>query len=359
MFEHSPRLTLPYIRPAQAQKHVTHNQAIRQIDGLIHMSVASDALSTPPTEQVEGTCYLVPPTAQDGWQGWAHHVAIWQDAAWMFLTPKTGWRLFVSDQKKLMVYHGSAWVVLADANPHHSLEALSIQATTTATQRLAVQSHTILWTSISQSDDATGGIVHVLNKNAASQDNGLVFQNNYKPHLSMGCFGSNDFKISRIDEAGAHQDSLTLDSQSGILSSPTLPRFNAVLNYDYPLKENVWQRVPVNESKYNDQLCFDAEANQFRAPSAGTYFFSANVFLNNTDAVEQSCQIRFDCPLEGERASSLRVLSDLKSHSSATLSTQSLASLEEGDTVALQAQCAQTGATLLAGATGFLGFKIG
>ena len=116
---------------------------------------------------------------------------------------------------------------------------------------------------------------------------------------------------------------------------------------------------PVNESKYNDQLCFDAEANQFRAPSAGTYFFSANVFLNNTDAVEQSCQIRFDCPLEGERASSLRVLSDLKSHSSATLSTQSLASLEEGDTVALQAQCAQTGATLLAGATGLLGFKIG
>ena len=26
----SPRLTLPYIQPAQAQKHVTHNQAIRQ-----------------------------------------------------------------------------------------------------------------------------------------------------------------------------------------------------------------------------------------------------------------------------------------------------------------------------------------
>ncbi|MBT7415561.1 MAG: DUF2793 domain-containing protein [Rhodobacteraceae bacterium] len=100
MFEHSPRLTLPYIQPAQAQKHVTHNQAIRQIDGLIHMSVVSDALSTPPTEQKEGTCYLVPPNAQDGWQGWAHHVAIWQDAAWMFLTPKTGWRLFVSDQQK-------------------------------------------------------------------------------------------------------------------------------------------------------------------------------------------------------------------------------------------------------------------
>ena len=206
-----------------------------------------------------------------------------------------------------MVYLGSAWVILADANPHHSLEALSIHATTTETQRLVVQSHTILWTSISQSDDAASGVIHILNKNAESQDNGLVFQNNYKPHLSMGCFGSNDFKISRIDEAGKHQDSLTLDSQSGILSSPTLPRFDAVQNYDYPLQEAIWQRVPVNESKYNDQLCFDAEANQFRAPSAGTYFFSENVFLNNKDAVEKSCQIRFDDALEGERSPSLRV----------------------------------------------------
>ena len=161
-----------------------------------------------------------------------------------------------------------------------------------------------------------------------------------------------------LGKAAASEDG-SGNTVSGCGAASVTPGFNAVLNYDYPLEENVWQRVPVNESKYNDQLCFDAEANQFRAPSAGTYFFSANVFLNNTDAVEQSCQIRFDCPLEGEKASSLRVLPDLKSHSSAMLSTQSLASLKEGDTVALQAQYAQIGATLLAGATGFLGFKIG
>ena len=54
------------------------------------MSVVSDALSTAPTEQVAATCYLVSPNAQDGWQGWTHLIAIWQDATWMFLTPKTG-----------------------------------------------------------------------------------------------------------------------------------------------------------------------------------------------------------------------------------------------------------------------------
>ena len=96
----------------------------------------------------------------------------------------------------------------------------------------------------------------------------------------------------------------------------------------------------------------------FARPALEPISFQQN-FLNKTGAVEQTCQIRFDDALEGERSPSLRVLPDLKSHASATLSTQSLAYLEEGDTLALQAQCAQPGATLLAGATGFLGFKIG
>jgi hypothetical protein len=103
-----------------------------------------------------------------------------------------------------------------------------------------------------------------------------------------------------LGKAAASEDG-SGNTVSGCGAASVTPGFNAVLNYDYPLEENVWQRVPVNESKYNDQLCFDAEANQFRAPSAGTYFFSANVFLNNTDAVEQSCQIRLTARLRGKK----------------------------------------------------------
>lgn len=35
----SPRLTLPYLMPNQAQKHVTHNEALRQLDVLVQLAV--------------------------------------------------------------------------------------------------------------------------------------------------------------------------------------------------------------------------------------------------------------------------------------------------------------------------------
>lgn len=37
-------LNLPYILPSQAQKHVTHNEAIRALDAMLHLAVLSRAI---------------------------------------------------------------------------------------------------------------------------------------------------------------------------------------------------------------------------------------------------------------------------------------------------------------------------
>ncbi len=37
--EQSANLQLPYIMPSQAQKHVTHNEAIRTLDALVQLAV--------------------------------------------------------------------------------------------------------------------------------------------------------------------------------------------------------------------------------------------------------------------------------------------------------------------------------
>ena len=39
MADISPHLLLPYILAAQAQKHVTHNEAIRLLDAVVQLSV--------------------------------------------------------------------------------------------------------------------------------------------------------------------------------------------------------------------------------------------------------------------------------------------------------------------------------
>ena len=53
------KLNLPYILPAQAQKHVTHNEALKVLDTLIHLSVVSDVLSQAPANPAAGDRYLV------------------------------------------------------------------------------------------------------------------------------------------------------------------------------------------------------------------------------------------------------------------------------------------------------------
>jgi hypothetical protein len=47
--EQSPNLGLPYIMAAQAQKHVTHNEAIRSLDVLVQLSVVDRDLNGPPS----------------------------------------------------------------------------------------------------------------------------------------------------------------------------------------------------------------------------------------------------------------------------------------------------------------------
>ncbi|MBS2268064.1 DUF2793 domain-containing protein, partial [Salmonella enterica subsp. enterica serovar Typhimurium] len=55
--DQTPNLQLPYIAPSQAQKHVTHNEAIRALDALVQLCVASRTLKEPPAEPREGNRY--------------------------------------------------------------------------------------------------------------------------------------------------------------------------------------------------------------------------------------------------------------------------------------------------------------
>ncbi|MGC4023892.1 MAG: DUF2793 domain-containing protein [Mesorhizobium sp.] len=57
--EETSNLALPYILPSQAQKHVTHNEALRRLDALVQLAVVSRATGTPPASPTEGDRYIV------------------------------------------------------------------------------------------------------------------------------------------------------------------------------------------------------------------------------------------------------------------------------------------------------------
>lgn len=106
------RLLLPYILAAQAQKHVTHNEALRRLDGLINLTVADQTRTTPPASPAEGQAHLVAASASGLWEGWSGDIAVWTDGAWLRLPAQPGWRLWVIDEDVMLVRVGPDWIPL-------------------------------------------------------------------------------------------------------------------------------------------------------------------------------------------------------------------------------------------------------
>src|SRR5438876_1936649 len=113
--DNSPNLTLPYIIAAQAQKHVTHNEAIRALDALVQLMVLDKDLASPPGSPADGDRYIVASSPTGAWAGQAGKVAAYQDGAWAFFTPREGWLAWVADEDKLYFHDGSAWAVVTVA----------------------------------------------------------------------------------------------------------------------------------------------------------------------------------------------------------------------------------------------------
>ncbi len=105
----STHLLLPYLLAAQAQKHVTVNEALRLLDGLVQLAVLDRDLTAPPGAPAEGDRYIVAGAATGAWTGWDGSVAYWVDGAWMRLVPRPGWRAWVEDEAALVIWTGAAW----------------------------------------------------------------------------------------------------------------------------------------------------------------------------------------------------------------------------------------------------------
>lgn len=127
----STHLALPFLEAAQAQKHVTVNEALRRLDALLHLSVISRSLPTPPETSEEGARYIVAAAPDGAWTGQAGKLAAFIDGAWMFFTPREGWRAWDETAAELLVYSDGAWSVpqgggASPSSPHGATTRMSI-----------------------------------------------------------------------------------------------------------------------------------------------------------------------------------------------------------------------------------------
>ncbi len=87
MSQNSPRLNLPFLQPSQAQKHVTHNEALRQLDIVTQLTVVSTNATIPPAASDQGEIHALGNAPTGEWSGQAGSLAVWLDNAWHFVSP--------------------------------------------------------------------------------------------------------------------------------------------------------------------------------------------------------------------------------------------------------------------------------
>jgi hypothetical protein len=218
----STNLALPYIEAAQAQKHVTHNDALSLLDALVQLAVIDRDLATPPGSPSNGQRYIVAATPTGAWVGHVGHVAAWQDGAWLFTTPLAGFLAYVVDEAAFLMWNGSAWTDFgATITALQNLTRLGLGTTADATNPFTAKLNNALWVAKTVAEGGDGNLRYKLSKESAAKTLSLLFQNNFSGRAEVGLTGDDDFHFKVSPDGAAWFEALTIDRASGRVSFPS------------------------------------------------------------------------------------------------------------------------------------------
>ncbi len=210
----TPLLGLPILDAAQAQKHVTHNEALLLLDAAVHLSVVSRAIAVPPPTPAEAERYLVAAAPTGAWAGQAGKLAIAQAGAWVFVTPRTGWRAWIVDEEQFLIYDGALWRGMPPPDELANLDLVGVNTTADAGNRLAVSSPAVLF--------SHAGDDHRLkiNKQAGPNTASLLYQTNFSGRAEMGLAGDDDFRLKVSADGATWNDAVVIDRATGAVAFP-------------------------------------------------------------------------------------------------------------------------------------------
>jgi hypothetical protein len=212
MSDDTPLLSLPLLLPAQAQKHVTHNEALRLLDLLVHLAVIDRIRTAPPAQPAEGDRHIVAAPATGLWEGQEGKVAAFWGGTWAFLTPRAGWLARVLSESTTLAHDGTAWV--AAQIPPETLPRLGIATTADAVNRLSLSSPASLF------DHAGAGHQIKVNKATPPDTASLLFQTAYSGRAELGLTGNDSLAIKVSGNGSTFATALTADPASGSVTLP-------------------------------------------------------------------------------------------------------------------------------------------
>lgn len=223
MPDQTPNLALPWLMPAQAQKHVTVNEALGRLDALVQTSVESRSVMAEPTAPLEGQAWLMPQGATGPhWAGLDENaIAYFQDGAWHALTARKGQLVHVRDENALVVFDGTSWADLsALVTALSDLERLGVGTSADASNPFSAKLNNALWTSRALGEGGTGDIRLVVNKESITDTASFIFQSGWSGRAEFGLTGSDDFSVRLSSDGASWLDALVLDRDTGLAQFP-------------------------------------------------------------------------------------------------------------------------------------------
>lgn len=210
MSQATPNLLLPYIQPAQAQKHVTHNEALQVLDALVQPVAIDRDRASPPSEPVKGDCHIVGAGAGGGWTGQDNKLAVFANGGWMFIAPRAGWTVQVLSEQVAIIFDGQYWTTTELTGA----ATFGINSEADNINRLSVAADATLL------NHAGSGHQLKINKADAGQTNSLLFQTGFSGRAEMGCSGADDFAIKVSDDGSTFREGLVIDGATGQVRFP-------------------------------------------------------------------------------------------------------------------------------------------
>jgi hypothetical protein len=110
--EKTRRHELPLLQLGQAQKEVTHNEALVRIDALLNPVIEAVLAAPPPSLTVssDGLCWIIASGATGLWAGKDRQIARWSGGGWRYLMPVEGMSAWNVALMKRLFYINGNWI---------------------------------------------------------------------------------------------------------------------------------------------------------------------------------------------------------------------------------------------------------
>lgn len=122
-------------------------------------------------------------------------IAAWQDGAWAFIAPVTGWRVYVADEALLCVWSDAA-------NP------------------FAAKLNKALWSAKAVGEGGDGDLRYTLNKEAPGNVISLLMQSGWSGRAEIGLTGDDDLRVKVSADGASWTEALAIDRTDGRVRFP-------------------------------------------------------------------------------------------------------------------------------------------